>query len=309
MAGNNIVVVGSSNTDMIIRLAHLPSRGETVLGGDFAIAAGGKGANQAVGAARAGGRVTLIARIGRDLLGDKAVAGFVRDGINVDHVARDAAVPSGIALILTENSGENIIAVAAGSNGRLSPADVGKGRGAIARAGALVAQLETPLAAVQAAASIAVRAGVRVILNPAPARPLPNRLLRQVSILTPNETEAELLTGIKVNSPANAAKAADRLMSRGVGAVIITLGRRGCLVATREGKRLVPGFKVKPVDTTAAGDIFNGALAVALGEGMPLLDAARFANAAAAISVTRPGAQPSAPTRAEIERFLKQRRC
>jgi ribokinase len=304
MSRPNIVVVGSSNTDMIIRLAHLPKRGETVMGGEFDIVAGGKGANQAVGAARAGGRVTLIARLGRDMLGDKSVAGFAKDGINVDWVARDPAAPSGIALIFTEESGENIIAVAAGSNGRLSPADVARGKRAIAAADVLVAQLETPLSAVRAAASLAVRAGVPVILNPAPARPLPDSLLRKVSIITPNETEAELLTGIKVNNPANAAKAADRLMARGVRTVILTLGSRGCYVAAREERGFVAGFKVKAVDTTAAGDVFSGALAVALGEGKPLMEAARFANAAAAISVTRLGAQPSAPTRKEIEAFL-----
>jgi ribokinase len=304
MNRNNIVVVGSSNTDMIIRLARLPKPGETVLGGEFSIAAGGKGANQAVGAARAGGRVTLVARVGRDMLGDKALAGFVRDGIHVGCVSRDPAAPSGAALIFVAKGGENSIAVAGGANARLSPADVRRARKAIGAAKLLVVQLETPLATVQEAASLATKAGVRVILNPAPARPLPDRLLRQVSILTPNETEAELLTGIKVNNLANAAKAADRLMARGVKTVIITLGRRGAFVADSSGKRLVPGFKVRPVDSTAAGDIFNGALAVALGEGRPLLEAVRFANAAAAISVTRLGAQPSAPSRREIDALL-----
>jgi len=303
-----IAVVGSSNTDMIIRLAHLPARGETVLGGRFAIAAGGKGANQAVGAARAGGDVTFIARLGTDMLGDKALAGLAGDGINVDFVVRDPGAPSGIALIFTEESGENIIAVAAGSNGRLSPADVRKGRKAIERADVVVAQLETPLASVQAAASIAARAGAVVILNPAPAQPLPDTLLRHVSIITPNETEAGLLSGIRVGNAASAAKAADRLRARGVLTVIVTLGSRGCLVVTEGGRTLVPGFKVKAADTTAAGDIFNGALAVALGEGTPLLESVRFASAAAAISVTRLGAQPSAPTRREIEAFLARHR-
>jgi len=300
----SIVVVGSSNTDMIIRLARLPSRGETVLGGKFSIAAGGKGANQAVGAARAGGRVTFIARLGKDMLGDKAAAGFAKERIDTSFITRDASAPSGIALIFTEEGGENIIAVAAGSNGRLSPKDVRRARRAIAGARVLVTQLETPLPAVREAASLAARVGALVILNPAPARPLPDSLLKKVSILTPNETEAELLTGISVRGPADAGRAATRLLERGAQAVIVTLGRRGCLVATGSDRTLVPGFSVKALDATAAGDVFNGALAVALGEGRPLLESARFANAAAAISVTRLGAQPSAPTRREIEALL-----
>jgi ribokinase len=304
-----ILVVGSSNTDMIIKLDRIPRPGETVLGGEFLTAAGGKGANQAVGAARAGGCVTFIGRVGRDLLGQQAVAGLVRDGINVDYVVRDKISPTGVALIFVARDGENSIAAAPGANGRLSPADVRKGKAAFADASVLVMQLETPEPAVQAAADLAARSGALVILNPAPARPLPDRLLKRVSILTPNETEAELLTGIKVDSDATAAKAADRLLARGVETVILTLGPRGALVANREGRQLVPSFKVKAVDTTAAGDIFNGALAVGLAEGRPLLEAVRFASAAAAISVTRLGAQPSAPTRREIEKLLRTGRA
>jgi len=305
MAKNSIVVVGSSNTDMIIKLDRIPRPGETILGGEFVTAAGGKGANQAVGAARAGGRVTFIARVGRDMFGDQAVAGFVKDGIDVRHVFRDPTAPSGVALIFVAKDGENSIAVAGGANSRLTPADVRKAAKAIAGASAVVMQLETPLETVQAAADLAARARVPVILNPAPARPLPDRLLRKVSILTPNETEAELLTGIKVNDEAAAARAAEKLRERGVGTVILTLGARGAFITDGAGQQLVPGFKVKAVDTTAAGDVFNGALAVALAEGQTLAAAARFANAAGAISVTRLGAQPSAPTRKEIEKFLR----
>lgn len=300
-----LVVVGSSNTDMVIRLDRLPRPGETLLGGDFRMAAGGKGANQAVAAARAGARVTLVARVGRDVFGDRAIAGFKREGISTDFVVRDRTAASGVALIFVARDGENCIAVAGGANTRLSPADVRTARAVIARASAVVLQLETPLETVQAAAEIADRAGVRVILNPAPARPLPDTLFRRVSILTPNETEAELLTGVRVTNTAGAAKAADSLLGRGVGTVILTMGPRGALVAGPEVRQLVPGFKVKAVDTVAAGDVFNGALAVALGEGRPLLEAVRFANAAAAISVTRPGAQTSAPHRREIERLLR----
>ncbi|MGA2258723.1 MAG: ribokinase [Thermoguttaceae bacterium] len=304
MAKQSIVVVGSSNTDMVIQLDHIPRPGETILGGKFVMAAGGKGANQAVAAARAGGDVTFVARVGRDMFGDKAVAGFQKDGICVDHVLRDKANPSGVALIFVANDGENSIAVASGANGSLSVADVRNARHAIASASVLVMQLETPLPTVQAAAEIAAKAGVPVILNPAPACPLSDELLRLVSILTPNETEAELLTGIPVTDNASAERAADCLMAREIKTVIITLGPRGAFVATDEFRGVVPGFEVKAVDTTAAGDVFNGALAVALAKQQPLPEAVRFANAAAAISVTRLGAQPSAPKRKEIKKLV-----
>jgi len=301
----SIVVVGSSNTDMIIQLDRIPKPGETILGGTFTTAAGGKGANQAVGAARAGGRVTLVARVGQDMFGDQALAGFQKDGICVDYVARDRKAPSGVALIFVARDGENSIAVAGGANGQLSPADVREARAVLSEAAVMVLQLEIPLPTVEAAADLASKLGVRVILNPAPAQKLPKSLLRQVSILTPNETEAELLTGVKVTDEASIQRAADALLACGVETVILTLGARGAFVAGPGARQWVRGFKVKPVDTTAAGDIFNGALAVALGEGKPLLDAVRLANAAAAISVTRLGAQPSAPQRREIEKLLK----
>ena len=302
------MVLGSSNTDMIIRLPRLPRPGETLLGGEFFTAAGGKGGNQAVGAARAGGRVTFIARVGTDSLGSESVAAYRRDGINVRHVLRDAYAPSGVALIFVAESGENSIAVAGGANAKLSPADVKLAATAIRSAAALVVQLETPLAAVTTAVRIAVAAAVPVILNPAPARKLPAALLARVAYLTPNETEAELLTGIKVSDGASAGRACESLRARGVGTVILTLGSRGAFVAEGGGGRLVPGFKVKAVDTTGAGDVFNGALAVALAEGRPLGDAVRFANAAGALSVMTLGAQPSAPTRPAIDRLLATRR-
>ena len=286
----DIVVVGSSNTDMIIKLDHIPRPGETILGGQFLTAAGGKGANQAVAAARAGGRVRFIARVGRDIFGDQALAGFVKDRIDAAHVVRDKASPSGVALIFVAQDGENSIAVASGANGRLSPKDVKKARKTIASAAVVLMQLETPLPTVQAAAEIAARAHARVILNPAPAQPLPEDLLRLVSILTPNESEAELLTGIKVDDERSAGQACDRLLACGVQAAIITLGPRGAFVATAGLRKLIGGFSMQAVDTTAAGDVFNGALAVALAEGRTLERAVRFANAAAAISVTRMGA-------------------
>ncbi len=303
-----LVVVGSSNTDMVIHLDRLPRPGETLLGGEFRLAGGGKGANQAVAAARAGGRVALVARVGRDLFGDRALAGFRREGLVVTHVRRDPTAPSGVALIFVARNGENCIAVAGGANARLAAADVRRARPTIARAAAVLLQLESPLEAVQTAAHLAARAGVRVLLNPAPARELPDSLLRCVSLLTPNETEAEVLTAVRVRDDRSAARAAERLLARGVGTVVLTLGARGAFVAADHLRQRVPGFRVRAVDTVAAGDVFNGALAVALAEGRPLLEAVRFANAAAALSVTRPGAQASAPHRAEIERFLAAHR-
>jgi ribokinase len=300
-----IVVVGSSTTDMTIKLDRLPRPGETVLGGRFVTAPGGKGANQAVAAARAGGCVSFIARIGSDSYGEQCVAGFVKDRIDVQHLVRDKKAPSGIALIFVAQDGENAIAVAPGSNGCLSTADVRKARKTIVSAAVVVMQLEIPLATMHAVAEIAAKAGASVILNPAPAQPLPDEMLRLVSILTPNETEAELLTAIKVDDDTSAAKAADRLLARGVKTVIITLGRRGAFLATQDLRKLVRGFPMQAVDTTAAGDVFNGALAVALTEGQTLEQAVCFANAAAAISVTRMGAQPSAPKRKEIDRLLR----
>jgi len=299
-----VLVIGSSNTDLIIKVPRIPKPGETILGGDFARAPGGKGANQAVAAARAGGEVTFITRVGCDANGEQALAGFIADGINVRHTVRDLKFPSGVAFILVDRQGENSIAVASGANDHLNPADVRKARVAFRRARIVLLQLETPLASVEASIAMAVAAGVRVVLNPAPARPLPAPLLQRVYLLTPNESEAELLTGVKVNNKTTAAKAADLLLARGVQNVIITMGSRGAFIAGQDLRQMIPGFKVKAVDTTGAGDVFNGALVVALAGGQSLLEATRFAGAAAAISVTRFGAQPSAPTLKEIQALL-----
>jgi ribokinase len=305
--GNKIVVVGSSNTDMIVQLPHLPKPGETVSGGAFSTAAGGKGANQAVAAARAGANVGLVARVGEDSFGEQAIAGFVGDGIDVSHVTRNPAAPSGVALIFVDDGGENCIAGAPGANATLTPEDVEAAEDLITGAEVVVMQLETPIETVGRAAALAREHGVRVILNPAPARQLSDEILGNVSILTPNESEAELLTGIQVSDDAGAEEAARALSARGVDIVILTLGSRGAYVFESDSGELVPGFEVQAVDTTAAGDVFNGSLAVGLAEGLPLARAVRFANAAAALSVTRLGAQPSAPTRSEIETFLSEK--
>ncbi len=301
----SVLVVGSSNTDMIIRVPHIPRPGETILGGAFSMAAGGKGANQAVAAARAGGRVTFVARVGDDLFGRQALEGFGREGIDARSVLVTPGAASGIALITVDERGENSIAVASGANALLTVADVEAAAGAFAAAGIVLLQLESPLETVAAAVRAAKGRGIPVVLNPAPARPLDDGLLRLVSVLTPNEHEAEFLTGIAVSDEGSAMKAAVRLRTRGAAAVIVTLGARGVCVSADLYEGHLPAFAVTPVDTTAAGDVFNGALAVALAEMRPLGDAIRFAQAAAAISVTRPGAQPSAPTRAEVLAFLE----
>jgi len=300
-----VLVVGSSNTDMIVRVPRIPRPGETVLGGAFAMAGGGKGANQAVAAARAGGRVTFVGRIGDDIFGQRALAGFETDGIDTRFVLRTSGAASGIALINVDAGGENSISVASGANALLTVADIEKAAEVFAAADILLLQLESPLETVEAAVRKAGEKAVPVILNPAPARPLDDRVLRLVSILTPNEHEAEILTGIAVTDGSSARSAAARLRARGAAGVVITLGERGAYASSPEFEGPVPAFKVDPVDTTAAGDVFNGALAVALAEKRPLPEALRFAQAAAAISVTRPGAQPSAPTRAEIELLSK----
>jgi ribokinase len=302
----NILVIGSSNTDMITKVPRIPRPGETILGGEFSTAAGGKGANQSVAAARAGGEVCFLACVGDDVFGDRAIGGFVRDGINVKYIHRKHT-PSGVALIFVAADGQNSIAVAPGANSQLSQADVKRAQAAFHEADALLLQLEIPLATVTAAIKQATKWDLPVILNPAPAQRLPDALLQHVSIITPNESEAESLTGIKVTSEASAGRAAQALHRHGVETVIITLGSRGAFVSNGTTHKVVPGFKVQAEDSTAAGDVFNGALAVALAERKGLLAAVRFANAAAAISVTRVGAQPSIPARKEIDRLLRQR--
>jgi len=301
-----VLVIGSSNTDMIAKVPRLPRPGETILGGQFTSAAGGKGANQAIAAARAGGEVCFVGCVGNDVFGDQSIAGFDREGINLSYLRRKRGA-SGVALISVAADGQNSIAVAPGANAQLLPVDINRAQSAFHEADILLVQLETPLPTVIAAIKQATKAHLPVILNPAPAQPLSYKWLRCVSIITPNETEAELLTGVKVTNEAGAKRAAQALHRRGVKTVIITLGDRGAFISSETIHELMPAFESEAVDTTAAGDVFNGALAVGLAERLGLRAAVQFANAAAAISVTRLGAQPSAPKRKEIERLLRQR--
>jgi ribokinase len=298
-----IVVVGSSNTDMVVKSRRLPAPGETVTGGQFVLAAGGKGANQAVAAARLGADVTLVAKVGRDMFGDQAVENYRKEGIRTDYVFRDPERATGIALILVDAQGENLISVASGANHALTPADVDQAAECIRAAQVVMLQLEIPLETVCRAAEVAEAAGVPVILNPAPAAPLPDGLLGRVAYLTPNESEAQQLSGLAVENEASARQAAQRLLAAGAGHVIITLGPKGALWATPGQAQAVPSRRVRALDSTAAGDAFNGALAWALGSGQPLDEAVRTACLVGALSVTRLGAQPSLPTKAELERF------
>ncbi len=301
----NIIVVGSSNTDMVIQVPELPAPGETILGGKFSVLAGGKGANQAVSAARAGGRVCFISKVGRDDLGKRALEGFRKDGIDVSQIKQDPDAPTGVAMIYVNDRAENCIAVAAGANENLMEADIASAGEIIAGASVLVVQLEIPIKTVEKAVELAAESNVIVILNPAPAQPLSDELLKHVSILTPNETEASFLTGLEVND--NLEAVACKLHEKGVKTVIITLGSKGSFVSSDDFSGLVPAFPVKAVDTTAAGDVFNGALAVGIAENKSLLNAVQYASAAAALSVMCMGAQISAPADKEIKDFLSEK--
>ena len=295
-----ILVIGSSNTDMVVKTERLPRPGETVLGGRFLMNPGGKGANQAVAAARRGGDVTFITKVGKDVFGDETLASLKRESICTQYVLRDEEHASGVALIMVDEKGENSISVASGANAALMPEEVLRTLEGIESADVMLLQLEIPIPSVLAAAKWAHAKGIPVVLNPAPAFPLPPELLACVDILTPNETEAEMLSGVKVTDEASAVKAALALRTKGVKNTLITMGKQGACLCTEEGSCMIPARKVQAVDTTAAGDVFNGALAVGISEGLPLQEACHLASQAAAISVTRLGAQASAPYRSEL---------
>ena len=302
-----IVVIGSSNTDLVIKTSRIPRPGETVIGGEFMINAGGKGANQAVAAARLGAQVVFVAKTGDDQFGHSAIEHYQRDGILIDHIGRDNSSASGVALIAVDGAGENSIVVAPGANASLSKEDIDRAEAEIKEADYVLIQLEISLDVVVYAIEKAHAAGVKVVLNPAPAAQLPAEVLAKLWLITPNCTEASLLSGVEVKDRKSALEAAKVIAGSGVANVIVTMGGDGALLLTSEGDCVVPAFRVKAVDTTAAGDIFNGALVTALVEGKNLQEAVRFASAASAIAVTRMGAQTSAPTRAEVDEFLVTR--
>lgn len=297
MAGH-IVVVGSLNMDLVVRSPRHPQPGETLLGTEFHTFPGGKGANQAVAAARLGGQVKMIGRVGADAFGDALIQTLSQDGVDTRHIARLQDAPTGVALITVDAAGQNTIVVVPGANGELSPPDLLAAESAFETASVVVMQLEIPLLTVAYAADLARRRGACVVLNPAPAQPL-GTTLKQVDVLIPNQPEAALLTGA-----ASARDAAKRLRASGVRSVIVTLGEDGVLVVEGETETHLPPHRVSVVDTTAAGDAFVGAFAVALAEGRSTREAAAWGNAAGALAVTRAGAQPSLPSRAELEQFL-----
>jgi ribokinase len=301
-----VVVVGSSNIDLVMKMPRLPRVGETVTDATFVQAFGGKGANQAVGAARAGGEVSFVGCVGDDAYGAQVRGNLEADGIDTRFVFTEPGIASGTALILVGGGGENCISVAPGANYRLTPARVDSAREALAAASIVITQCEIPPETLGHVVGIAAILGKPVLLNLAPARPIGSEALSMLTMLAVNETEAEFLTGVKVASDRDVREAADALLARGPKTVVLTLGARGAYVASAGVGALVPGFAVEAVDTTAAGDVHCGALAVALVEGRPVVEAVRFANAAAALSVTRLGAQPSAPRRNEIEALLSR---
>ncbi len=299
---NKIVIVGSSNTDMVVRCTRMPRPGETVLGGEFMMNPGGKGANQAVAVARLGGNAFFVGMVGDDIFGSQTRSQLAGEGIDVSFVGTAAGCASGVALINVDAEGENSISVASGANARLMPSDIEAVSGVIVGAGILLMQLEVPVETVAYAARLAKSHGVTVVLNPAPAPAdtLPPELLENVDILIPNCTELEMISGHDCSGSVD--EAVESLAGIGVGTLVVTLGSKGALICRNGERRLMPAFKVKPVDTTAAGDTFCGALCVALAEGRPIDEAVTFGNLAASITVTRAGAQNAIPTRAEVDR-------
>ncbi len=297
---SKIVVIGSSNTDLVIQVPHFPTPGETVLGDNFMMARGGKGANQAVAAARLGADVIFISRLGQDSFGEMALAACQAEQINTDFILFDEQKASGVALIMVDRQGENVIAVAGGANTALTPADVLAAESVIQSSDCVLLQLETPLATVEAAVRLANKHNVLVILNPAPAMPLPSKLLQAVGILTPNETEAEILGLVDSDQP-DVLRNVRRLEIK---TVVMTLGSEGALLVTDDSQQKIPAYPIHMVDSTAAGDAFNGALAVGLANGRSLQSTVDFANAVGALAASKAGAQPSLPTLAEVKQFL-----
>ncbi len=296
----HIVVVGSINMDLVVRAPRHPEPGETILGNNFQTFSGGKGANQAVATARLGGQVKMIGRVGSDAFGESLLASLQKDGVDTQFIQRTSNIASGVALITVSEIGQNTIVVAPGANGKLSPADIRAARPALESAEAVLLQLEIPFETVWETVNLAKQLGVKVILNPAPARTLPSDLLNKIDYMIPNESELGLLTGME-----GIAMAAGSLRSIGVKRLVVTLGSEGVLLLDDSDTLKIDSYTVPVVDTTAAGDAFVGAFAVALTEGHTILEAATWGNAAGALAVTAAGAQPSLPNRTQLEDFLK----
>lgn len=299
MSRKSILVIGSSNTDMTAKTAELPRPGETVLGGVFTMGAGGKGANQAVAAQRLGGNVKFICKVGKDMFGDNSIAQYEKEGLDTSGILR-SELPSGVALIYVDSHAENCIVVASGANGDLTEEDIEKSRRDLENCDILLLQLESPIPSVLKAAKIAHNAGKTVVLNPAPACPLPEEIFQNIDLFIPNETELSTFSGIEVKDVESAEKAAAAMQAKGVGKLIVTMGSKGALICEGGPATFVPAHKVKAVDTTAAGDTFCGALCVAVSEGKSLKEAAEFACAASALTVQKMGAQNSIPYRKDL---------
>ena len=299
MSPKTILVIGSSNTDMTAKTAELPRPGETVLGGVFTMGAGGKGANQAVAAQRLGGKVKFICKVGKDMFGDNSIAQYEKEGLDTSGILR-SELPSGVALIYVDSHAENCIVVASGANGDLTEDDIEKSRKDLESCDILLLQLESPIPSVLKAAKIAHQAGKTVVLNPAPACPLPEEIFRNIDLFIPNETELSTFSGMPVTSQEEAQAAAKAMQAKGVGKLIVTMGSKGALICEGGPSVFVPAHKVKAVDTTAAGDTFCGALCVATSEGKSLKEAAEFACAASALTVQKMGAQNSIPYRKDL---------
>jgi ribokinase len=307
MAKKWVTVMGSFVADVTFRTDRIPAWGETLMGQSFKLGPGGKGSNQAVAAARAGGRVSFISKLGPDPFGDMARNLYQAEGIDAQFLFRTASATGAAAIIVDAEKGENAIIVVPGACFEVTVAEVDQARELIAVSSVFVAQLELPLPVVEHGLALAHALGVATILNPAPAQPLPGSIYRYIDYITPNETEAAALTGVAVATVADAEKAADEFLARGVRNAIVTLGAQGAYIKNREIKAHVPAVDAgKVVETTGAGDAFNGGFAVALSEGMHLVEAVRFGCATAGISITRPGTAPSMPSRAEIDALLKQ---
>jgi len=300
MAEKKILVIGSSNTDMTIKAEKLPVPGETILGGQFVMGPGGKGANQAVAAKRLGGNVEFICKVGRDIFGENALAGYRKEGMDISHVLYSNEA-SGVALILVDGTGENVISVAPGANGDITVEDIDSVADVIRGADYLILQLEVTIAAVLRAAQIAHEAGVYVILNPAPACKLPEEIFKYISLITPNQTESAIMSGVDVKDEESRNVAIKAFNDMGVKDVVVTLGSKGSLVCTEGTQTFVPALKVKAVDATAAGDTFCGGLCVALSQGKTLVEAAEFATKASALTVQKMGAQDAIPYLSDIK--------